>query len=293
MKTSIKQAIVAMDLGKSDQSMLKWLQLLGAIVPIDKASFIHVVPAIDLYGANNLNDFILMSKNITRKMKNTIKGKIISKASDRDEITVTEGNPLDELVTIIEEKNADLVVTGKSTEETSHGILLKNLLRRITCNTLIVPDKSKSKLSHVLVPFDFSENSIKALRRALDIKRQVNVELKLTVVNVYELPSIQTYKIGKTETQLNNFLIKDRKEAFENFITTYFPNEDSTSLDIDVVQLENTGIAEALIKYAREHKVDLIIQGAKGHSKIGLLLLGSVTEKVISLTRKVSILIIK
>jgi nucleotide-binding universal stress UspA family protein len=48
-----------------------------------------------------------------------------------------------------------------------------------------------------------------------------------------------------------------------------------------------------LVEYAEKNKYDLIIMGSKGHSKLALLLMGSMTEKVVSQTESVPVLIVK
>lgn len=293
MFSKIKHAVVGLDLGKSDKPMLKFLGFFGTKFPIENVSYVHVVPSFELYSGEKMEDFILLSKDIVQKMDKMVKEHVAPRLSPKDEFIVTEGNPLDELVTVVEKNEADLVVTGKSTSDTSHGILLKNLVRKTECNALIVPDKTTAQLTHILVPFDFSQNSIKSLKTALELRSTMGEEIKITVLNVYELPSIQTYRIGKTEEQLKQFLLEDRKGAFQNFLQTYFTEEERKGLNIEIAELKRFSVADAIMKYARKHKVDFIVQGAKGHSKVGLLLLGSVTESVLNQTEKVPVLVVR
>lgn len=293
MTAKINHAIVGMDLGKSDKPMLNFLGYFGSKVPIEKATFVHVVPSVELFSKEKMEDFILLSKDIASQMGKALKKYSISQSPNKDEFIVTEGNPLDELITTIEKSEADLVVTGKSTGQENHGILLKNLVRKTKCNALVIPDKSKPQVSHILVPFDFSQNSIKSLKSALNFKAAFGPQTRITVLNVYELPSIQTYRIGKTEEQLKQFLMEDRKVAFENFLQTYFTSDERKDLNIELVELSHLSVAGAIMKYAKKHKVDFIVQGAKGHSKLGLLLLGSVTESVLTHTEKIPVFVVR
>lgn len=293
MKVKINRAIVGMDLGESDKPMLKFLGYLAAKIPIETASFIHVVPSLELYSGEKMEDFILLSKEIAAKMGKKLKGISISQSPQSDEYIVTEGNPLDELITTVEKSKADLIVVGKSSGMKNHGILLKNLVRRTNCNALVIPDKSKPKINHILVPFDFSQNSIISLKTALSLRSAIGAKTKLTVLNIYELPSLQTYRIGKTQEQLEKFLMEDRQAAFENFLQTYFSKSEKNDLDIKIVKLENGSIADAIMNYAKKNKVDLIVQGAKGHSKVGLLLLGSVSESVLNQTDRIPVFVVK
>ena len=45
--------------------------------------------------------------------------------------------------------------------------------------------------------------------------------------------------------------------------------------------------------YAYDKKADLIVMGAKGHSQVELLLMGSVTEKVLAVNESIPTLVVK
>ena len=45
--------------------------------------------------------------------------------------------------------------------------------------------------------------------------------------------------------------------------------------------------------FAKQHNVDLIVTGAKGHSQVELLLLGSVTEKLLAINDSLPTLVVK
>jgi nucleotide-binding universal stress UspA family protein len=69
-------------------------------------------------------------------------------------------------------------------------------------------------------------------------------------------------------------------EAFDNFLEKYVPNlKDIVEKKVhERTQLSTAGHLNSL---ASDYEADLIVMGAKGHSTIEIILLGSVTEKFI------------
>lgn len=56
---------------------------------------------------------------------------------------------------------------------------------------------------------------------------------------------------------------------------------------------EKPGISKYILEFGRKEKVDFIIMGAKGHSKVENLLMGSVTEKLLTINDSIPTLVIK
>lgn len=292
-KFEVKNVLVCLDLSANDKVVLEYLNKWKDLFEFKRATVMHVVPAVKLYYMGDASTLQPITSEVATALQQLVAKKAITEDPKNTKVLVVEGDPLEEILKEIEKSKIDLVVLGKSEEEGSFGSLMKNILRRTSVNALVIPTGSKKKLSKIMVPFDFSPNSITAMKAALRLRERMEKPAKILAVNVYELPSIQTYRIGKTEEEVRQFLMDDRREAFKHFLNTYFDKKEQEAIEIHIVELKQTSIGKEIVDFATENKVDLIVQGAKGHSKVALLLLGSVTEKVLHLTTSTPVLVIR
>lgn len=295
---AIKQAVVAVGLSKSDEALLDYLDFFTQHIPMEQAAFLHVLPRFDLFNALFQNEGESMVSNYelneeTIQEMKTAANKRLSKHHIKNiDFKVREGNPLEELVALAERTEADLTVIGQQSAASQHGILARNLARKVKCNALIVPDRARQQLKKIVVPIDFSPASIQILRLAIGINKQLAEPAEIICLNVYEMPSVASVYIRKSTEELQKIVEEDRMEAFRNFLRTYAGTEAGR---IRTVLIENKlgDIGTYIMDYAEEEGADLILIGAKGHSRVELLLLGSVTERLLSENDSIPTLVVK
>ncbi|MEK7257159.1 MAG: universal stress protein, partial [Bacteroidota bacterium] len=87
--------------------------------------------------------------------------------------------------------------------------------------------------------------------------------------------------------------LEDRQAAMDEFVKKCVPESLRSRLKISIEEKKAKKTGEEVMAFAKKGNHDLIVIGAKGHSKVALLLLGSVTERVLSLTKEVPVLIVK
>ncbi len=292
---SVKQALVGLGLEEADNTVLKYLGYLARYASVNEACFVHVIPSIYLFDQKDGVDPSLFDKyELDKNLVNDVAKRIATEIKDvKVKVDVREGSPLDELLKQAASVNANLVVIGKNTKKDSHGILARNFARRVNCNALLIPDRAKISMRKILVPVDFSPNSIEALRTAVAISKNYKRGPKIIALNIFEMPAFPAFLLRKSEEELRQVMLEDRESAFTSFLNTYIPAEDRHRITTDIAEQTHPGIGNLLVDYANKAKADLIVMGAKGHSKVGLLLLGSVTEKVFSLVKKTAVLVVK
>jgi nucleotide-binding universal stress UspA family protein len=294
----VKQAMVAIEMGPTDEPLLDYLDFFTSTVPTSAAYFVHVLERIDAF--DNLLERETMRKapeyeiddSIVKKMETRIKSLFDQHENLYVEFDVQEGDPLEELLKDAKDVNADLLVIGQRTDTEYHGILSKNLVRKVNGNALIVPDQAKPQLKTILVPIDFSKNSVRALHTALSIRLQMGEDVRIICMNVYETPNLSVYKTSRTIEQLSEMIEADHREGFNNFIDHYAPDAKGVVEQV-LVRKDLPGIANYIMDYAENEGVDLVVMGAKGHSNVDLLLMGSVTEKLMTLNESIPALIVK
>lgn len=295
----ISTALVALQLGPTDEIILNYMDFLASRIPIGTAYFIHVLPKFDLFNAlyereqESLVSNYELNDEVIGRMGTKIKGRITAMEANHIEFDVREGDPLEELLHDTEDLGADLVVIGQRAGKGYHGILAKNLARKADCNALIVPEKAtKPEIRTIVVPVDFSSHSVLALRTALGIRRRLDEKVRVICLNVYDLPNFSMYRVQKSREEIKKMLSEDREEAFKNFIENYAP-EDAGKIEIALVEREQPDTVSFILEFAEKEKADMIVIGAKGHSKVELLLLGSVTEKLLSENKQIPTLVVK
>jgi len=297
-KFEVKQALVGLALNDTDEHLLKYLDFLGSQVPVHAACFLHVVPRFDLFTTGSADELELLveQQHIKEEVTEQLGGDIqllVKKAHIKNTTYLARtGDPLEELLAEAAEIEADLVVIGKKKLAGSHAILAKNMVRKATVNALVVPEASWNRLRSILVPIDFSEHSARALQQALAINKQLAEPVKIICLNVYDTPNLSPFRLSKTAEESQQMVEGDRMEAFDLFLSSYAP-EGREYIKKILIPKTFPATAHYIMDYAVENEFDLVIMGAKGHSKVELLLMGSVTDHLLSINNTIPTLVVK
>lgn len=129
----------------------------------------------------------------------------------------------------------------------------------------------------ILLPVDGSENSVRAVKRAIEISKEAG-QAKLFLVTAF--PPIVSGNVKR-------FFSADE-------INSYYQEEGQKALAPAKALLESEGVAyedevlvgqvaQSIADYAKKKQVDTIIMGTRGLGTVTGMLLGSVTTKVLSL----------
>jgi len=160
-------------------------------------------------------------------------------------------------------KRCDMIAMGMSGEhafwrDAFLGSNLESVVRQTHKPVLVTPEKYK-KITKILVAYDASTFSTKALTAGADIAEQMN--LPLTVVTV-----------------------SDDKNAGEGILSQADENLKDCKITYDKI-LKGGETVSAILDSCNEGSYDLLVMGAYGHSKIRELILGNTTVQIM---RKVS-----
>lgn len=293
----VNQAIIGLEANTSDKSKLRYFKFFTENISITSAFFIHVEPLLSKFEEIKSEGFYqdemaFFNRTIEKEMVKNIE-KYFSKDDDiHIKTDLKNGKPLQVLLETAENLNADLVVIGQKKGKKHHGILAKNFARKATGNALIIPEKSKCKINTILVPVDFSENSARALQTAIGIQKQLKKKAKLIALNIFQLPNFSAHRLTKSFSKFKKMIKSQEENKFKEFLQETIPNDlDQIEMQLLFKNTPNTG--GYIYSFAADNNVDFMVMGAKGHSKLELLLMGSVTEKVLSLNQSFPTLIVK
>lgn len=284
------RATVGLELAKPDSPMLDYLRFFFGKVPVDELRFVHVIPKVEFFATREVTS-LEMDEKILSAMQAKLSETFREPEKMNAILEIRAGNPLDELIGDINAEGAELAVIGQR-EDGRHNIKARKLTRKAPCPVLIVPEETEAKMEHIMVPVDFSNTSAEALQTALAIREAVNPKAKLTCVHVYSMPDLSPYLLQRTPDEMRIMVEQDRREAIDIFLRDHI-GDDYDSVDTKLISKELPGVAHYLMEYADDAEVDFIVIGAKGHSKLELLLLGSVTENLLVDNEEIPTLVVK
>ncbi|MEZ5006898.1 MAG: universal stress protein [Chitinophagales bacterium] len=266
---------------------------------------IFAIEKIYIVTARNLNPIELqyitdhtIYAELEEKFDNALKDDIKDKAlkiigqefKDKISIEVLTGSPVEETLNFFEKEKIDLFLVGKKKKKRGSGRFAKELLRRSDLPVLMIPEDFNHawELNKILVPYDFSEFSDKALLKAIEFKKaNSNIE-KIECYHLLDSPVFDSEMLISTH-KIVQMMEQGRKDAFVKKIEE-LKIKDAPALVIET-SINNYSALE-IVKRAQKKNFSLIIMGAKGHSAFERFFLGSVTEKVISKDGKLPLLIV-
>jgi nucleotide-binding universal stress UspA family protein len=136
-------------------------------------------------------------------------------------------------------------------------------------------------IKKILFPTDFSRCAEQALAHAVFLAEKYNSEIHvLHVITLFEdQPGVVSDEFSETEKMIRKH--EDVAEKQLNKVTELHGSD-----DMEIITSTKRGIsaAPAILEYADDNNIDLIVMGTNGRRGIGHLLLGSIAEEVVRLS---------
>ncbi|MCA9811849.1 MAG: universal stress protein [Nitrosarchaeum sp.] len=129
--------------------------------------------------------------------------------------------------------------------------------------------------SNILVPFDLSNQSVRAFKVALDVAKKYNA--KITILTCLEGDA---WHHKFYDSRADNELIKKQKKVTLTHIAKLENLASKADLVVKSQILKTTSTVRDIVTFARSRKVDLIIMGSHGRTGMDKLLLGSIANGV-------------
>ena len=191
-----------------------------------------------------------------------------------------EGDPAEVIVDIAREKKADIIVLGTYGRKGFKRLLMGSVTSQVIANSpvdvLIVKKpctECTGKYKSILAPFDGSEFSRKALKKAFQLSKIDNAEVTvLYVIPRYE-EMIEFYKNETAKRLLLNEAQKIIEQAKGIASESGVPVKD---------EIQEGNAAEKTVETAKRLTSDLIVMGSYGYTGINKAIIGSTAERVIT-----------
>ena len=287
--------IVALDLSEMDEKIILYSRFIIQNVGHPYVHFLHVALETSLPKKNThsyeymIEKDSLILKQKKEKLATSIKPifDLLNGANLKTSTII--GNPQRQILKIVEDEKIDLLVVGKKQISGGSGIKARRIAQKANSAIWFITEQAKTAIQKILVPIDFSDNSLRALKAALHLKKQLK-EVTITTLHVIDIP-MTAYKINRNK---DTIIAEMRSSATNKFLHFLSHNQiDRTGIKLRMIMNDEFDVARYIQKTAAQEKADLIIVGAKGRSLLDNFLFGSVTEKLVTYEYETPVLVIR
>lgn len=182
-----------------------------------------------------------------------------------------------------------LLVLGKKQISDGSGVNARRVARNVKSAIWFVTAKATTDIRNILVPVDFSGNSLRALEAALELRKHLK-DVTITALHVIDIP-MTAYKINRNKDAI---IAEMKASATNRFLRVLSQNEiDKAGLNFQLLMNDEFDVARYIQKTAAQENADLIIVGGKGYSLLDNFLFGSVTEKLVNCEHEIPVLVMR
>ncbi len=281
--------VVPVDFSPIDLEVIDYVKYLGASQKPEKVHFVNVMKEFkqSYYGEfEGFQDQLRVDQKL--RLENKVKMHF-NEAGIPYECHILSGTAFQEIIGLVLNKAASLVILGKKRTSSGSGVVSDRLSRNLPCDVLLVNEDFVPKLDNVLIPTDFSAHSDLAMNQLLGLMNEMEMEEKpkLFAFHTYDIP-LGYDKSGKSYEEFAEIV----RSNVETDMSEWIKKFDHDITPILLLQKENS-FAELVMDQVETQDIDLIVMGSRGQTPTSLALLGSNTMKVLMKNDQVPVLIVK
>ena len=290
-KFKIKKILVSLDLSDIDGVLIRFSSYIARMMDSDRVYFMHIAKDLDMPEELRQEGAVApLDENYEHLLRQQVQEFFEPIPGCETLVEVHEGNPTDRLLKLAHQKDVDLLVVGTKADVVGAGPVAEKVIKASNRSVLLVPEMLPNKMDKILVPIDFSEHSLRALRQAIKIRENSQVPLQIKCQHVYQLPS-GWHTSGKSEEEFAQIMEKHAQADYQKFLSK-LPAEYH---DIPCVFSRDNNHDPVREIYAQAvlEQADLLMVGSRGKSAAAAALMGSVAERLASTTEGIPLLIVK
>ncbi|UXX78546.1 universal stress protein [Reichenbachiella carrageenanivorans] len=285
--------LVALDHTDLDKELIFATAMIAKLAEAKSVKFINVIKDLNVPAAIK-KEFPNIIHDAMEERKKEIKREIDRYYTEDKSIVKVEiksGQPTKSILKFSASKEVDLIIVGRKNEKPGGGVTISRLARRAACSLLIIPKGFKRRISKVLVPVDYSKNSLDALNQTIDL---LNIEHfpkpKCLVQHVYQVPSGYHYT-GKSFEEFASIMEEHAQKDYQVFMKKVDP----TKLILEPIYTldRHEDIISAIYKTAKKEKAGAIVIGAQGITAAASLFIGGSAEKLVQLHSEIPVLVVR
>jgi nucleotide-binding universal stress UspA family protein len=293
---SFKKIGIVVDNTEIDEKIYKACKMMNqSLLDIQEIHIIHTVkqeilPLQDAWVTEDIKEVIALNENELRANISQNASQILgNQFKDKLSVHILNGTPIDVILNFQKETPMDIFIGGKKKDKSKSGRFVKDLIRSLSIPVMMIPEDIPEdwSLKSILVPYDYSEFSDKALKSALAIQEK-NTAATIECLHLINSPAFSSGSMVSSE-KIIRYMEEDRQMEFEAKME---------ELKIDKlpkfkIQVFDKFPGQEIQKRSVQGDFSLIVMGAKGHSILQRFFIGSVTEKVIALNDSVPLLVVE
>jgi len=248
---------------------------------IKEIEFVHVIPKF-ISKVNIPAKLNRIEKDLTNTVRQLITEKVdnrflLSADIAKYRITILEGSASDLIIEMTNKNEYDLLIFGKKIKSTGSGITPRRIAKNVKNNILIIPEKKYCEFQNILIPIDFSENSIRALQTALQI--QSGNSCKIIPLHILTKFRAGNYLDLKLSEEQNQYYLAEAENEWKSVQSKL--ELEMNKYKMHYIKNLNRNNASILSEYVANHEIDLVVIGAQGKSNLQKILYGSVAESFV------------
>jgi len=285
-----KRVLVALDRTDRDQIILESLNEFGTFVQLEKAYFVHIVESMEWPESMKQYDEVLapVDENIKKSISYDIETIFKSRDNLKYEIIVDQGDPVEELLSLIKTKAVDLLVLGRRSDP-KIGYISHEIANMAPCSVAFLANFIPDGAFRVVVPVDFTDESVMALQHVKYMK-ELGKELEILPVHVFSVPSGYS-KAGKSFDEFAAIMHENVQKDFKEFVQRNSLTE--MDLSCDFILDKHHDPAQKIFEYSLVKKGDAVVIGSQGRSRLASLIMSSTAKKLVEISYHIPVLILK
>ena len=293
--TPFKRLLVALDLSEADEHLIRYTEFLSKIYRLEDIYFLHIAKDLlsELDFVVQLGDAPAVTRPVDEELVINIQYKIKryfnNTSTTNLHIEVLEGKVEQQLEHWVSVKQIDLALLGRQPGNLDSTVLLKRLVRHLSCSVWIVPQDTEPIIQRIVLPVDFSKESAAAIIRAQRIAERLD-DVEIGIVHIYDVPPGH-FQLSRTAGQFEKIMEQNSRDALETFLKKC--NVLNLLKDAELLPEEGANPSREIYKSLKENPADLVIMGSRGHNAVERFLMGSVTEGLVDRHDRQAILVVK
>lgn len=195
-------------------------------------------------------------------------------------IKFISGNPAQSIADVSKDINADVTCVlplkhGK-VEEFFVGSTSRKVAK-LNPGTTLVLRPGRNDVKHVVFAFDGSKDAVATMNNVATMLKLKERNVQVSVLHVVTVPQMMA-----VVPEVNFALEKNLLMQGEMVIADALKQMKDLGLNNVNTELATGEPADVLIEFSKKKNADLIVMGAKGHTALEHIILGSVTDKIVT-----------